>query len=197
MKRFTARGFCRALIGAAMSACLYEPCFAHLICQEAHGAPPAQPRIVRITLAAGFASTISFPTASVLSSRFGWRAATNAFALANALIAAPLFWCGAAPDRHARGSPQQGLPKQQTPKPEPRKGALAAAIRRPRLWLLASAYALLGSSHSIMIAHWLSMLAELGVPRAVLAISLLGACQVPARALMVLSAHQLSSLVNL
>ena len=69
--------------------------------------------------------------------------------------------------------------------------------RRPRRWLLASAYALRGSSHSIMIAHWLSMLAELGVPRAVLAISLLGACQVPARALMVLSARQLSSLVNL
>ena len=56
-----------ALIGLAMSGCVYETCFAQLT-RVLDGAPPAQGRqldgraaIIRVTLVAGFASTLAFP----------------------------------------------------------------------------------------------------------------------------------------
>ena len=58
------------LIGLAQSVTLYETCFAFLIRRLGRSARAA---IVRVTLVAGFASTIAFPAGAALSAWIGWR----------------------------------------------------------------------------------------------------------------------------
>src|SRR3546814_13706767 len=77
-----------------MALCLYEPCFAFLTRTRGGDARRA---ITRITLIAGLAGTVSFPTANLLAELFGWRAATSGFAAAILLLAVPLFAYGPRP----------------------------------------------------------------------------------------------------
>lgn len=84
--------FVWGLLGIAMSGCLYEPCFA--LITRAHGVH-AKRAIILITLIAGFASTLCFPSAYILSEQFGWQAALQVFAGMVILVAAPLMWIGA------------------------------------------------------------------------------------------------------
>ena len=59
-----------AVIGVAQSACLYEVAFAYLV--RRYGAE-ARARIIRVTLVAGFASTLAFPAGAALAEAFGWK----------------------------------------------------------------------------------------------------------------------------
>src|SRR3546814_10702611 len=77
-----------------MALCLYEPCFAFLTRTRGGDARRA---ITRITLIAGLAGTVSFPTANLLAELFGWRAATSGFAAGILLLAVPLFAYGTRP----------------------------------------------------------------------------------------------------
>jgi predicted MFS family arabinose efflux permease len=165
-----------------MAGALYEPCFAFLT--RTRG-PDARRAITRITLVAGFAGTVSFPTANVLAELYGWRAATLGFAAAILLIAVPLFRYGTRP----------------VPVTEPAAGAqggasdgagLQAAMRRPTFWLLALAFSMIALTHGILITHLLPMMDERGVSTsvAVLVASGIGPMQVAGRvAMMAVEKH--------
>jgi MFS family permease len=69
--------FAWLLLGAAMAAGLYESAFAALTRLYGHDSRGA---ITGITLIAGFASTVGWPTTALLEHSFGWRGACLAWA---------------------------------------------------------------------------------------------------------------------
>jgi MFS family permease len=78
---------CWTALGLAMSASLYDPAFATL--GRVFGAAARRP-ITALTLAGGFASTVSWPTTHVLIEAVGWRGTYLVYAALLALVAAPL-----------------------------------------------------------------------------------------------------------
>ena len=78
---------CWLLIGAAMSATLYDPAFATLT--RIFGTN-ARRQITFVTLAGGFASTVSWPATHLLLEMVGWRGTYWTFAAVMALVVAPL-----------------------------------------------------------------------------------------------------------
>ncbi len=78
-------------LGVAMSSTLYEACFAVLTRTMGTQAKRA---ITLVTLVAGFAGTVSFPSAHVLVGVVGWRGAVLVFAGAIVVVALPLIWIG-------------------------------------------------------------------------------------------------------
>src|SRR3954464_1507556 len=75
------------LLGAAMSASLYDPAFATL--GRIFGAKARQP-ITVLTLAGGFASTVSWPATYALLEPLGWQGTYLVYAVLLAFVAAPL-----------------------------------------------------------------------------------------------------------
>jgi MFS family permease len=163
-------------VGLAMAGALYEPCFAHLTHCFGAGARRA---ITTVTLVAGFAGTLSFPSAHLLAERFGWRGAVLGMAVVVCLVATPLVWHGAR--LGAAGSP--GTPER---RPAPASGGLGPVLRRPAFWLLAFAFALVALTHGVLVTHLLPLLGERGVApgTAVLVASLIGPMQVLGRIVM-------------
>src|SRR4051794_30942428 len=78
---------CWLLIGAAMSSTLYDPAFATLT--RIFGSS-ARRRIIFVTFAGGFASTVGWPATHLLLEHVGWRGTYLAFAAVLALVVAPL-----------------------------------------------------------------------------------------------------------
>ena len=91
-------------IGIAMAASLYDPAFATLgrIFGSAARAP-----ITVLTLAGGFASTVSWPATQFLIQTIGWRGAYLGYAALLAGLAAPLH-AFALPREHAGGALRHG-----------------------------------------------------------------------------------------
>jgi len=75
------------VLGVATAASLYDPAFATL--GRIFGVAARRP-ITMLTLAGGFASTVSWPVTHVLIETVGWRGTYLAYAAALAVIAAPL-----------------------------------------------------------------------------------------------------------
>jgi MFS family permease len=75
------------LLGIAMAAGLYEPAFATLT--RLYGKDSRAP-ITGITLIAGFASTIGWPTSAFLEHQFGWRGACVGWAVLHIVLGFPL-----------------------------------------------------------------------------------------------------------
>jgi MFS family permease len=75
------------LLGLAMSASLYDAAFASL--GRIFGAGARRP-ITALTLAGGFASTVSWPVTHLLIGQIGWRGCYLVYAVVLALVAAPL-----------------------------------------------------------------------------------------------------------
>ena len=85
------------VLGAAMAASLYDPAFATL--GRIFGAGARGP-ITTLTLAGGFASTVSWPATQFLIDRVGWRGTYLVYAALLAFVAAPLArFRAAAPSR--------------------------------------------------------------------------------------------------
>src|SRR5438067_8231154 len=76
-----------ALLGAATAASLYDPAFATL--GRIFGAGARRP-ITALTLAGGFASTVSWPVTHLLLNAVGWQGTYLVYAALLALVAAPL-----------------------------------------------------------------------------------------------------------
>ena len=170
-------------LGVLMAGALYEPCFAHLthvLGGEARGA------ITTVTLIAGFAGTVSFPTSHLLAEAFGWRGASIGLALVVGLAGCPLMWWGARLPVDPRAETGGGAPA-----PE---GALAGTLRSPLFWLLSIAFAATALNHGMVLSHFLPLAAERGVAAgvAVLAASLIGPMQVVGRLAMVAVQTRLS-----
>ncbi len=161
------------VIGLMNAGCLYDPCFAFVTRCRGAGAKKS---ITMITIIAGFAGTVSFPSCHALAEAFDWRAAALFWGVAAILIAAPLTWA-AAGDMEARRASAAG------------GGAEGAAssgkrfLKRPAFWLLSFGLALLYLNHGMIVNHLLPLLEERQVDpdAAVLAISMIGPMQVLGR----------------
>jgi MFS family permease len=167
-----------ALIGLALAGALYDACFSFVTHRFPHDARRV---ITRITLVAGFAGTVSFPTAAWTASAFGWRGSLVVFALLILAVAVPLVW--SVGGESARPSSTR------------RRAAAAGARRtlaRPAFWGLTLAFALMALVQGMIITHLLPLLADRGVAAgaAVLAASCIGPMQVVGRlAMMAVERH--------
>jgi len=163
------------VIGTAMSGCLYEPCFAIVTrCGGKH----AKRAITHITLIAGLAGTVSFPSAHLLSGAFGWRGTVVVFGAVVILVAVPLMW-------NAAGAAESG--RAVTPAPEQSDEKIQTTLlRSPVFWLLAIAFAMSAVNHAGLVTHLLAIANERGISpsAAVLAASLMGPMQVFGRLMM-------------
>lgn len=161
-----------AVLGAAMAAGLYDPAFATL--GRIFGTR-ARPAITALTLAGGFASTVSWPVTHFLIGTIGWRGAYLFYAAALALIAAPL---------HAFALPRE--------RAEPKRHLDAPALSAPVVFhpprgivfvLVAAAFASYAFVPSALSAHLLAVFQRFGIEAgaAVAVGTLFGPSQVAAR----------------
>ena len=159
------------LLGVAMAASLYDPAFATL--GRIFGAKARQP-ITVLTLAGGFASTVSWPTTYALLQPLGWQGTYLVYAAVLAFVAAPL---------HAFALPRTRathdvIPAEGAAAPPPPRAATGAAF----VLLVAafSAYAFIPSGLS---AHLLAIFKRAGIDAATVVLigTLFGPSQVAAR----------------
>ena len=162
-------------LGVAMAGSLYEPCFAILThCLGTR----ARRGITMVSLVAGFAGTVSFPGAHLLTEAFGWRVAVVVFAGVVLCICVPLAFYGC---RHAaRAAPAVARPPSASPR------AAARAARTLAFWLLAVSFTSIALDHALVVSHLLPILADRGLAlgTAVAAASMIGPMQVAGRLLM-------------
>ena len=172
-------------LGVAMSGALYEACFAVLT--RAFGSQ-AKRAITLVTLVAGFAGTVSFPTAFVLIGFVGWRGAVMTFSTAVVLVAAPLIWRGT---RLA----EEGRDPQAHPASHRTRDALGV-LRSATFWLLTISFATIALEHGMLLTHLLPLLDERGIhgETAILAASMIGPMQVAGRLAMIASERHVSIL---
>jgi len=93
------------VLGVAMAAGLYDAAFATL--GRIFGAAARRP-ITALTLAGGFASTVSWPTTHVLLERVGWHGTYLVYAALLACIAAPLHAFALPRSRYKAEPPKEG-----------------------------------------------------------------------------------------
>lgn len=172
-------------IGVTLAGCLYEPCFAILI--RTLGTR-ARRGITIVSLVAGLAGTVSFPSAFYLSTALGWRGAVLVFAAVIIAIAVPLIWWAASRAEKIGGAMTE-------PSSVSAKDPLRIA-RKPAFWALALGIAMVSLDTGMMITHTLPLLDERGFARetAVFAISLIGPMQVLGRLIIMNIEHRVSSL---
>lgn len=171
-------------LGAAMAGSLYEACFA--VVTRALG-PAARKGIASIALIAGFAGTVSFPSAHLLSMWLGWRGTVLVFSAAVALIAVPLilFACSVG-ERHRAADP---------PDTNRELRLALGVIGDPAFWRLALLFVAVAVNHGVLLTHLLPLLAERGVTAetAVLAAAMIGPMQVAGRVAMMTLGRNASS----
>jgi MFS family permease len=164
-------------MGLAMAGCLYEAAFAIITVTVGSRAREA---ITAMTLIAGFAGTVSFPSAHFLTGLFGWRGAVLCFAGAVVGVGIPLMmWGLRLLERHRR---VEEVAPDAAQAPVDRD----AVTRRPAFWLLGFAFGTIGLVHGLILAHLLPILADRGIAEgtAVLAASMIGPMQVFGRIVM-------------
>jgi Major Facilitator Superfamily len=159
-------------IGIAMAASLYDPAFATLgrIFGSAARAP-----ITALTLAAGFASTVSWPATQFLIQTVGWRGAYLVYAALLAGLAAPLH-AFALPREHASGISRHATSADQV-------GKVFVASHGFAFVLVAAGFASYAFVPSALSAQLLAIFQRFGLaPATVVAIGMLfGPAQVLAR----------------
>lgn len=159
-------------LGAAMAGSLYEACFA--VVTRTLGSA-ARRGITVIALVAGFAGTIAFPSAHLLSAWLGWRMTLLMFSAAVALVAVPLILvaCSAGERHRAGDAPEASLALRQA----------LIVISNLAFWRFALLFAAVAINHGLILTHLLPILAERGVNEgmAVLAAALIGPMQVMGR----------------
>ena len=171
-------------LGAAMAGSLYDACFS--VVTRSLGAG-ARRGITFIALIAGFAGTLSFPSAHLLSAWLGWRGAVLVFSAAVAIIAVPLilFACGVGERSRAKDAPAAS----------PDLRSALGVMRDPAFWKLACLFITIAVNHGVLLTHLLPILAERGVAAgtAVLAAAMIGPMQVVGRIVMMTMGRNASS----
>ncbi|HEV2057019.1 MAG TPA: MFS transporter [Methylomirabilota bacterium] len=168
-----------AAVGVTMAAVLYEPAFAVLAKWFVHD---RERGFTILTLAAGLASTIFNPIASLLAASLGWRQAVLVLAAILGVTTIPM---------HAfllRGGPvDEGLPARAATAgrgdgKSPDLNA-RAALRTATFWFLALAFLIQSFAHAGISLHSVPMLIEWGYKPtfAATVIGLVGAMQVVGR----------------
>jgi MFS family permease len=139
-----------ALMGAAMSMCLYEPAFSVLTKRY-----PDHYRqgITSLTLVGGFASTLSFPAVAWLIATWGWRTALVVIGLTLLLGVAPLHaWALRGPDTPARAKAHDAGDD----------ATLHEALRHRSFWLLTITFTLYAFVSAALWAHIMPAFAAKG-----------------------------------
>ena len=159
------------LLGVAMSASLYDPAFATL--GRIFGAKARQP-ITVLTLAGGFASTVSWPMTYALLGPLGWQGTYLVYAALLAFVAAPLHAFALPRTRAAHDV----VPSEGAPQPPPVRPAAGAVFV-----LLVAAFSAYSFIPSGLSAHLLAIFQRAGIePGTVVLIgTLFGPSQVAAR----------------
>ena len=141
------------LIELLSFAVLYDAAFA-LLAQKRPG--DTRKAITRLTLIAGFASTLFWPLTGLLGETLGWRGTQLVFA-GGQLLCAALHWrVAAAPVIEVQ------LPKPEAPGPEPLTApVMTDAAARRAFWLLALGFALTGMAISAITVHLVEILRAL------------------------------------
>tara|TARA_E500000331_G_scaffold17378_1_gene15414 strand:+ start:907 stop:2004 length:1098 start_codon:yes stop_codon:yes gene_type:complete len=165
-----------ASLGVVMAGSLYEPCFAILTLHMGKRAPQS---ITLVTLLAGFAGTIAFPTAHALIEEIGWRGVILTFAILIGLISAPLNLYAVSQAQTANPAPPEP-PAQNT-------GQNLNPVTLRTLVLLGFAFAAMAFDHNAILSHLLVLLDERGVhsEMAVFAAAMIGPMQVSGRLAMI------------
>jgi MFS family permease len=164
------------VLGVAMAASLYDPAFASL--GRIFGKDARAP-ITALTLAGGFASTVSWPITQILLDHVGWRGTYLAYAATMALVAAPLH-AFALPRTRARDVAADTAKERQAPQPK------SIALLPPHglaFVLVATAFSAYAFVPSALSAQLLAVFKRFGLaPATVVAIGMLfGPAQVLAR----------------
>jgi MFS family permease len=159
------------VLGVAMAASLYDPAFATL--GRIFGARARRP-ITVLTLAGGFASTVSWPATQALLDALGWRGTYLVYAALLAGVAAPLHWL-ALPRRRAEPEMRPAGSAEPAPVVFPAKNRAFV--------LLVAAFAAYAFVPSGLSAHLLAIFSRHGIdPGTVVVIgALFGPAQVAAR----------------
>src|SRR6266851_932100 len=173
------------LLGVAIAATLYDPAFATL--GRIFGAAARRP-ITALTLAGGFASTVSWPATHFLLEAVRWRGTYLVYAALLALVAAPL---------HAFALPRTRAKPAARPDQEVQARSV---VLPPTGWpflLVAAAFAAYAFVPSGLSAHLLAIFGRAGMDAAtVVAIgALFGPAQVAARICELLFARSIHPLL--
>ena len=173
-------------LGLAMSVCLYEACFAIITVTVGNQARVA---ITTVTLFAGFAGSVSFPSAHYLTGLIGWRGAVLSFAGVVLVVVIPLMLLGLRLLERHRGD---DLEEEEAPGDVDGR---AAVTRRPAFWLLGFAFGTIGLVHGLVLSHLLPILADRGIGEAtaVLAASMIGPMQVMGRVVMLATERRVNT----
>ncbi|MDI3336019.1 MFS transporter [Defluviimonas aestuarii] len=166
------------VIGFAQAASLYETCFSFLTRRLGR---EARTGIIRVTLVAGFASTVAFPLGALTGEALGWRGAVLVFAAVQLAVTLPTNILGV---RFLRRGERRGGPMVATP-----PGAVRAVLKRPDFWALAAFFGLLMGNHTMLFTFALPILTDRGAPHglAVLIASTVGPMQVAGRIVVMLA----------
>jgi MFS family permease len=161
------------MLGVAMACALYDPAFATL--GRIFGAASRAP-ITALTLAGGFASTVSWPATQFLIDAVGWRGCYLVYAAVLAIVAAPLH-AFALP----RGHVERGAPA--APAPAVKKPTALLPAHGLAFVLIAAGFAAYAFVPSALSAQLLAIFQRFGLaPSTVVAIGMLfGPAQVLAR----------------
>lgn len=173
-----------AVLGVAQAAGLYETCFSFLTRRLGLGARPA---IVRVTLVAGFASTLAFIIGATAGEALGWRGALLIFAALQLCITLPVNVIGV---RLLRRGERRGGGAEATG-----NGAVRAALRNPAFWALAAIFGLTMGTHMMLVSLALPVLMDRGASHAlaVVVASTVGPMQVVGRLGMMLGGARIRS----
>jgi len=170
-----------AVVGLAMSGSVYETCFSLLTralpAGEAEGQLSARGAIIRVTLVAGFASTMAFPLGHWWGPILGGQGGLAAFAGVVAL-AVPV---------NGLGLRRLGRGQARVVHPASAKGLLFAALRGRKFWGLTLILSALWASHGVLMTYILVLLPERGASAgmAALAASVIGPAQVFGRLVLI------------
>jgi MFS family permease len=174
------------VVGVAMAAALYDPAFATLGRIFGKG---ARAPITALTLAGGFASTVSWPATRILIDTVGWRGAYLVYAALLVVVAAPLHAFAlprqrAVPIAGEADSKPQGL-KQGSKQdlPETKKPGALLPAHGVAFVLVAGAFSAYAFVPSALSAQLLAIFERLGLTAATAVIigMLFGPAQVLAR----------------
>ena len=174
-------------LGLSMATTLYPAGFAVTV---ATLGAEARDGVTLMTLIAGFASTVFIPFIAFLIEHWNWQVALEVIACCNLLLCAPIHWLTLRHERIAGST--SARPRIFTI--DLSEGAVAQAVRNPRLWWLAYCFAANSMLMSGITVHIIPLLGEYGFDLAtiVTVTAMIGPMQVAGRLLITLANRWLS-----
>jgi hypothetical protein len=186
------------VLGVAMAAGLYEAAFASLTRLYGHDSRGA---ITGITLIAGFASTVGWPTTAVLQHSVGWRGACFAWAALHLAVGLPLNAWALRYGRGVNGDESAAAAASATATATPIPTAKSMQPRQAfdrGMFLLAFMFTGSGMVSIGLATNLPRLFAAMGAApaAAIAAASMLGPAQVGARVLEYTARHRINPLIS-